>query len=203
MTSILRTSLLQSISTTLSKLPPSSFPITATVFYSSYILPSRPFIPPSSPPNPSATTTPIDIKNSSHKSLTSFLKSAEKEGLLKLKDQKSTTKSKATELVITGVLPKHVDVLAHQEYTTLKDVEDKKATREEREESERKKVKEIGVRECWKPWQATVGFFERAGGRWVDSYVHLQYFCQPNFDLTLAPRPCTLSLRSRPYWMVT
>jgi translation initiation factor 2D len=69
--------------------------------------------------------------------------------------------------VITGVFPKHVDVLAHQGYTTLKDVEDKKAMREEREERERRKVKEIGVRECWKPWQATVGFFEGAGGRWV------------------------------------
>jgi translation initiation factor 2D len=147
----------------LSKLPPSSFPITATIFYSSYILPSRPFIPPSQ----SATTTPIDIKNSSHKSLTTFLKSVEKEGLIKLKDQKGTTKSKSSDLVITGVFSKHVDVLAHRGYTTLKAVEEKKAKKQEKEEGERKKVKEMGVSECWKPWQASVGFFEWAGGRWV------------------------------------
>jgi translation initiation factor 2D len=161
--SLLRTSLLQSIFTILSKLPPSSFPITATIFYSTYILPSRPSY--SAPNAPNAPTTPIDIKNSSHKSLTSFLKSVEKEGLLKLKDQKSTAKSKATDLVITGVFPQHADVLAHQRYTTLKDVEDKKARQEEREESERKKVKEMEIRECWKPWQGSVGFFQSAGGR--------------------------------------
>jgi translation initiation factor 2D len=161
-TLLLRTSLLQSILTILSKLPPSSFPITATNFYSAYILPSRPS---SSAPN--APTTPIDIKNSSHKSLTAFLKSAEKEGLLKLKDQKSTAKSKATDLVITGVFPQHADVVAHRRYTTLKDVEDKRVRQEEREEGERKKVKEMEIRECWKPWQGSVGFFQSAGGRWV------------------------------------
>jgi hypothetical protein len=159
-TSLLRASLLQSISTTLSKLPPSSFPITATTFYSSHILPSRPFICASSS---NATTTPIDIKNSSHKSLTTFLKSVEKEGLLKLKDQKSSAKPKTSELVITGVFPKHVDVVAHRKYTTVKDVEDKKAKKEEREEEERKKVKEMEVRECWKPWQGSLTFFEGAG----------------------------------------
>lgn len=144
-----------------SKLPPSSFPIASTVFYSTYILPSRPYFPPTSPNPPP--TTPIDIKSSSHKNLTAFLKSLEKEGLLKLKDQKTTGKS--TELVITGVFPKHVDVIAHRKYTTLKDVDDRKAKKDEREEGERNKVKEMGVKEYWKPWQVTVEFFEKAGGR--------------------------------------
>jgi hypothetical protein len=76
--------------------------------------------------------------------------------------------------VITGVFPKHAEVLAHREYTTLKDIEDKRAKKEEREDEERTKVKEMGVRECWKPWQASVGFFEGAGGRWVASF-HLWF----------------------------
>jgi translation initiation factor 2D len=83
--------------------------------------------------------------------------------LLKLKDQKTTSKS--TELVITGVFPKHDDVVGHRKYTTLKDMEDKKVKKEEREESERRKVKEIVVKEAWKAWQTTVRFFEEAGGR--------------------------------------
>jgi len=126
-TSLLRASLLQSISTPLSKLPPSSFPIAATVLSAAYILPSRPFIPPSFSGTGSSGTS-IDIKNSSHKSLTTFLKTCEKEGLLKLKDQKITSKS--TELVITGVFPKHDGVVGHREYTTLKDMEDKKVKKE-------------------------------------------------------------------------
>ena len=69
--------------------------------------------------------------------------------------------------MITAVFPKHADVLGHRGYTTLKDVEDKKAKKEEREEEQRMKVKEMGVRECWKPWQASIGFFEGGGGRWV------------------------------------
>lgn len=170
-TTILRTSLLQAISATLSKLSPATFPITATIFYSSYILPSRPFVHPSSS---SATPTPIDIKNSSHKSLTTFLKAAEKEGLIKLKDQKGTTKSKSSDLVITGVFPKHADVLAHKEYKTLKEVEDKRAKKEEREEGERKKVKEMAVRECWKPWQASTEFFAGTGSSTSTLYTLLE-----------------------------
>lgn len=166
MTSLLRSSVLQAISTTLSKLPPSSFPITATVFYATYILPSRPFTP--SSPEAGQSGTPIDIKSSSHKSLTTFLKACEKEGLLKLKDQKTTSKS--TELVITAVFPKHADVVDHRPYTTLKDVENKKMKMEEREESKRKKVKEMGVKETWKAWQSSIKFIEEAGGR-CDSLI--------------------------------
>ena len=74
---------------------------------------------------------------------------------------------KSTELVITSVNEKHADVASHQNFTTLKDVEDKKAKQEEREEGERNKVKEMTVVELWKPWQETVGFFESAGVKCV------------------------------------
>ena len=154
MTSILRTSLLQSISTNLSKLAPGAFPISATIFYATHILPFRPAHP--------SFETPIDIKSSSHKSLTTFLKASEKEGLLKLKDIKA---GKATELVVVGVFPKHVEVETHRQYTTLKDVEEKRAKKEDNAVKERKKVKEMEVWECWKAWQGSVAFVEAAGGR--------------------------------------
>lgn len=161
MTSILRSALIQSISTTLSG---SSFPITATNLYSTYILPSRPFFPPGT----RTPRTPIDIKNSSHKTLTAFLKSLEKDGLLKLKEQK-IPKSKAVEVVVTGVSAVHGEVLGHRKYTTIREEEERRARREEREESERSRVGEMGVVEYWKAWQTSVPFFEEAGGRWVYS----------------------------------
>lgn len=86
----------------------------------------------------------------------------EKEGLIKLKDQKA---GKGTELVIMGVFPKHDDVIAHRSHTTLKQMEEKQAKKEEREEVERNKVKEIGIKEYWKAWQSSVGFIEGAGGK--------------------------------------
>ncbi|KZP05820.1 hypothetical protein FIBSPDRAFT_877106 [Athelia psychrophila] len=154
-TSTLRTALLQSIATNLSKLPPGAWPITATIFYTTHILPFRPACP------LSEATTSIDIKNSSHKSLTTFLKAAEKDGLVKLKELKA---SKGTELAVTGVFPKHIDVEAHRGYATLKDVEDTRAKKEQWAEAERKKVKDMEVKECWKAWQGTVAFVEAAGG---------------------------------------
>lgn len=87
---ILLAALLQSISTVLSKLPPSSFPISPSIFYDTYILPHRPF------QQVSATSTPIDIKHSAHKSLTAFLKANAKEGLIKLKESKG-------EVTVTGM----------------------------------------------------------------------------------------------------
>ena len=86
---ILRSALLQSIATTLSKLPPSSFPISLSVFAEMYILPYRPF------KEVSTTSTPVDIKHSGYKSLTAFLKASAKEGLIKVKETKG-------EVVVTG-----------------------------------------------------------------------------------------------------
>jgi translation initiation factor 2D len=87
---LLQSALLQSIATTLSKLPASSFPISPSIFSETYILPYRSF------KEVSATSTPVDIKHSGYKSLTAFLKSSAKEGLIKLKESKG-------EVVITGM----------------------------------------------------------------------------------------------------
>jgi hypothetical protein len=79
---ILRSALLQSIATTLSELPQSSFPISPSIFYEVYILPYRSF------KEVSATSTPVDIRHSGYKTLTPFLKASSKEGLIKLKESK-------------------------------------------------------------------------------------------------------------------
>lgn len=81
--------MLQSISTTLSKLPSSAFPIAPSIFYETYILPYRPS------KQLAKTDTPVDIKHSGYKSLTAFLKANAKEGLIKLKESKG-------EVVVTG-----------------------------------------------------------------------------------------------------
>ncbi|KZP32297.1 hypothetical protein FIBSPDRAFT_944363 [Athelia psychrophila] len=83
---------------------------------------------------PSESTTPIDIKNSLHKSLTTFLKATEKDGLLKLKELKA---GKGTELVVIGVFPKHIDAEAYRGYAMLRYVEDVHAKQEQRAEAER------------------------------------------------------------------
>ncbi|KAF7964973.1 hypothetical protein HWV62_1294, partial [Athelia sp. TMB] len=152
-TSILRTALLQSISTSFLTLPPGTFPIPAVVFYTTHILPFRPahvsFI------------TPIDIKCSSHKSLTTFLKAAEKEGLLQLKERRM---HKHMELLVVDVDPKHHDVAAHHVYITLKDVEGKRAAKEVKTEKKAKKVKEMKIEEYQKASEKAVAFVEAAGG---------------------------------------
>ncbi|KAF7980428.1 hypothetical protein HWV62_38262 [Athelia sp. TMB] len=152
-TSILRTALLQSISTSFLTLPPGTFPIPAVVFYTTHILPFRPahvsFI------------TPIDIKCSSHKSLTTFLKAAEKEGLLQLKERRM---HKHMELLVVDVDPKHHDVAAHHVYITLKDVEGKRAVKEVKTEKKAKKVKEMKIEEYQKASEKAVAFVEAAGG---------------------------------------
>lgn len=126
--------------------------MTSSTFYSTYILPSRPAPSPSQP----IISTPIDIKHSSHKSLASFLKSAEKQGLLKLKDAKS-------DVMVISVVTSHADVVAHKTYLSLKDVSLKKEKREQREEVEQGRVKELEIKELWKPHLQSLKFFSGAG----------------------------------------
>ena len=157
---LLRLSLLQAISTTLQALPVSSFPITLSTFYSTYILPSRPafptlLVPSNSEPSPQD----ITIKGSTYKSVTAFIKAAEKETLL-------TTKAlpKHTELVVTGVSSGHPAVQGHNSFATIGALEAKAAKKAEREEALREKEalaqQELEIRELWKPHQTTVELFQ-------------------------------------------
>ena len=168
-TTLLNISLYQAIS---SAIPSSSFPIPATNFYTNHILPSRPVFPTSIishsdplSPDASPSHTEITIKSSTHKSLTTFLKAAEKSGLLTLKSPQKH--SQQTDLLVTSVNNKHPSVAGHVHHLSVKDVQNKaakKAMQEEKaKEAERKG--EVQVTELWKPHQTTVGVFEAMGAR--------------------------------------
>ena len=64
-----------------------------------------------------------------------------------------------------NVLATHPDVVAHQPYTSLRDVQVKAEKREKREEEERSKVREMEVKELWKPHtpSGSAKFFTEGG----------------------------------------
>ncbi|KAF8890698.1 hypothetical protein BD779DRAFT_1516510 [Infundibulicybe gibba] len=176
--SLLHLSLLQAISTTLASLPPSSFPIPSTTFYTNHILPARPAFPASvlatgSDDSTAASIDPQDvtIKSSSHKSLTAFLKSAEKAALLTTKAPQKH--SQQSELLVMAVKPTNPAVAGHRSYVTVKNIETKLAKQAEREEREKEGPQasgELVVRELWKPHQASVALIEAFGAKSTDLY---------------------------------
>ena len=105
-------------------------------------------------------STPVDIKHSNFKNLTAFLKSIEKDGLLRLKDFKG-------DLNILGVNGSHPEIQAHVPYQTMGDKEKREEKKAEREKIDREKVKEFIVREFWKPHAQSVQFFEAIGKKYV------------------------------------
>ena len=168
---MLHESLLQALSTVLSELPSSSFPMSASIFYSTYVLPYRPAFPNSVFPNGSETSSlqEITIKTSAHKSLTAFLKSAEKASLLTLRAPPKH--GQQSEVVVTGVNASHPSVVGHKRFVTVKDIETaaaKKALREERlNEAEEKNGQVVEVKEVWRPHLKSVELFEAFGERQI------------------------------------
>jgi translation initiation factor 2D len=124
----------------------------STTFYTSHLLPSRPAhtAPPSSPP--------VDIKHSSHKSLTAFLRAAEKAGLL-------TLKSVRGELLVARVAPTtHPAVAAHRLHASVRDAEERRVRRDERAAGmESSQAGEMRVVEKWRPHLGSVAFFREMG----------------------------------------
>ncbi|KAJ7079590.1 eukaryotic translation initiation factor SUI1 family protein [Mycena belliarum] len=165
---LLHSSLLQALSTVLSELPATSFPMSASTFFEAYVLPYRPALPNIVLPNVDESLTPqeITIKNSGHKSLTAFLKSVEKVSLLTLKAPPKH--GQQTELAVTSVNAKHPSVAGHRSYVTVKDIETKvakKAKREERlKEAEQASGRWVEVKELWKPHLKSVELIEAFGG---------------------------------------
>ncbi|GJE88956.1 eukaryotic translation initiation factor SUI1 family protein [Phanerochaete sordida] len=155
--SCLRSALLQALQTALSSLPPSAFPITASTFWSSYVLPARPVQPMGA--GVPIDLTRMDVKHSTHKTVKVFLKACAKEGLIKLKEMKG-------DVVVTAVYPAHPSVAGHRQHKTVQSVEDKKGKAEARErqaqEAEEKRRGELHVAELWKPHGPTVGWFVAA-----------------------------------------
>lgn len=166
---LLHISLLQAISTTI---PTSSFPIPSTLFYTNHILPCRPAFPASVlvPSGSSLDTSPssqdINIKASSHKSLTTFLKAAEKASILTLKSPQKH--SQQSDLLVISVNTTHPAVAGHHRHVTLKEMEARAAKKAQKAEKERRLQEgggEVEVRELWKPHQTTVELFEGMGGK--------------------------------------
>lgn len=169
-TELLDKALLQAIKTSLIG---SSFPIPATQFYSNSILPSRPAFPtlvvspagytPSLSKDAPTVTTDITIKTSTHKSLTTFLKAAEKNLLLTLKPPQKNQ----PDVLVTSVNASHPSVAAHMTFATLKELETMAAKKAAREEKEREILahKEIEIRELWKPHQTSIELFEGMDAR--------------------------------------
>jgi len=176
-TEILNKSLLQAITESTSPLPPLAFPMTASIFYSNHILPSRPAYPTlvvqpdglsrgaiADPDKPPRVDTEITIKSSSHKSLSAFLKAAEKSGLLNLK----SPQKQQPDVLVTSVNSSHPNVLSHESFVTIKALElktAKKAARDAKEREAQSGNGEIYVQQLWKPYQETVGLFEDMGER--------------------------------------
>jgi translation initiation factor 2D len=175
-TELLRKALLQAISTSLKSLPSSSFPIPATLLYTNHILPSRPAFPTlvvspaswsenllSGSTDAPHIDTDITIKASSHKSLTTFLKGAEKSALLTLKPPQK----QQPDVLVTSVNASHPDVIHHTPFVTVKDLELKAAKKAAREEKEKESRfgREVEIKELWKPHQSTVELFEGMGSK--------------------------------------
>ncbi|KAI0298457.1 hypothetical protein B0F90DRAFT_1952301 [Multifurca ochricompacta] len=144
----LRAALLHALQTTLTTLPSSAFPMPTTTLYTAHILPARPFS--------QKATTPVDIKHSTFKSLTAFLRTAEKGGLLKLKDPRQ-------DAPVVAVYPTHPDVDAHQPHRTVGGEDKRRRLVEEREAQQAADAanaeKSLTVTELWKPHLGTVPIF--------------------------------------------
>ncbi|KAI0772460.1 eukaryotic translation initiation factor SUI1 family protein [Trametes elegans] len=164
--SLLRVALLHAIGTTLSSLPPSSFPMSASTFWSTYVLPARPAY--ALDVYGLADASPIDVRHSTFKNVKTFLKISAKEGLLKLKETKG-------DVMVTAIDPRHPDVTSRRPHRTVGDIQakaKKAETREQKErEAEEKRKGEIQVAELWKPFGTTVPLFVAAGKDTSDLYT--------------------------------
>ncbi|KAH9916268.1 eukaryotic translation initiation factor SUI1 family protein [Epithele typhae] len=170
----LHAALLHTIGVTFARAPIMTFPMPATTFWSSYVLPARPAY--ALEIHGLSDASSLDVKHSTHKNAKSFLKAAAKEGLIKVKDVKGdivVTGESCIELHTQlskgsrpGVHPEHQAVLSRHSFRTLGDLEAKSKRVEELEQKakaeEEKRKSEIRIRRLWQPVQNTVPLFVAA-----------------------------------------
>ncbi|KAG8824701.1 hypothetical protein FRC18_010470 [Serendipita sp. 400] len=152
---ILRNALLYYIHASFESL---SFPYSASVLYAEGILPFRP-----SDTNPSEAV----IKNSSFKKLKPFLKSIEKDGILKLKEI-------GGELNIMAVDEQHSDVQGVKKYRTLADEDKREAKARAIEESQAANAKVMTIQELYKPIGNTTALFNAVKASSTSQYSIIQ-----------------------------
>ncbi|CAE6442338.1 unnamed protein product [Rhizoctonia solani] len=148
----------------LSRLDTASLPLPASTFYSSHILssrPARPMLPSSNeaeqPIDPKTFLSHLDIKHTPHKKLAPFLKTIEKDGIIKLKDVRG-------ELLVFSVDAKHPALVEAGKWGwKTVGAEEKKEKAREKDDTADGSAKEILVEEVWFPEASTEGFFEACG----------------------------------------
>ncbi|CAE7195052.1 unnamed protein product, partial [Rhizoctonia solani] len=146
----------------LARLDTASLPIPASTFYSSHILPSRPARPtiPSSNDaeqhiDPKIFLSHLDIKHTPHKKLAPFLKTFEKDGILKLKDVRG-------ELLVFSVDAKHPALVDAGKWG-WKTIGAEEKKEKDKDNATDGSVKEILIEEVWFPEASTESFFEACG----------------------------------------
>ncbi|PVG00665.1 hypothetical protein CPB86DRAFT_182390 [Serendipita vermifera] len=123
--------------------PSLSFPYSASAFYTDGILPFR----------PSGTdASSFVIKNSSFKKLKPFMKSAEKEGILKLKELSG-------ELSIVAVDFSHDKIIGQARYRTLGDDQKKISQAKAAEEAANAAPRTMTITEFYKPHGSSLSLF--------------------------------------------
>ncbi|KAB5591361.1 Eukaryotic translation initiation factor 2D [Ceratobasidium theobromae] len=148
----------------LARLDSATLPLPASTFYSSHILPSRPArptLPPGTeigqPLDPKTFLSHLDIKHTSYKKLASFLKTFEKDGIIKLKEVRG-------ELLVFSVDSEHPALVDAGKWGwKTVGAEDKKEREREKGTEAGGQGKEILVEEVWFPEANTEGFFEACG----------------------------------------
>jgi len=143
---LLRTALLLAIGS----FPQAALPISISNFHCSHIIPSIP-----NPPTSLSSTT-IDIKHSSFKSLTAFLKTAQKDGLL-------TIKAKGDSITKLNAGHPEVAALLQESNEAATDSDDLAEEGELNEEANRPATKQGGHVSLWKPHGQTIALFSDAG----------------------------------------
>ncbi|WVQ77838.1 hypothetical protein IAR50_007533 [Cryptococcus sp. DSM 104548] len=154
--SLLSLSLLQALST----LQPSSFPMPASLLYSSHILPSRPAYIPKDKRDE------VVIAKSEWKKLAKWMKEINKEGIVKTKESKG-------EVTVVSFDANHPAVQAHVDYTTIAQEEAKAAKKAAREAAANPEGADgkpahtasqpIDIQELWKPISPALRFWEVCG----------------------------------------
>ncbi|OXG29680.1 translation initiation factor 2D [Cryptococcus neoformans Ze90-1] len=152
--SLLSLSLLQA----LSGLQPSAFPMSASLLYSSHILPSRPAH------IPKAKRDEVVIGKSEWKKLAKWMKEAGKEGIVKIKESKG-------EFIVVSFDSRHPSLQAHVDYMTIAQEEAKAAKKAAREAASDQPTKggkssskqSLDIEELWKPASGAISFWEACG----------------------------------------
>ncbi|KAG8908931.1 hypothetical protein FRB99_000034 [Tulasnella sp. 403] len=139
---ILKLSLLQFLACVLPK-NPDALPCPASAFLTSHMQTCRPFGTPG-----------LDLKHSSYKSLSKFLKAIEKDGILKVKDIHGIT-------TVISADVSHPDVVAHKPFTTVGQVDAKERAKAEREKAAEESVTPLQITELWKPHGTVLALFEQ------------------------------------------